>query len=102
MKVTVIKEGKTLPPEDLSTYKISKGSFWKRVTVAKRAELITLSKTDVLLEAQLLTLADSEYIDLKDEDLISGLAALTVAGVFDEAHMAKILAPAEPEELPGV
>lgn len=92
--------------EDLSVpeviRKITKGAFWKRIGLANRAALIELAKQSSLVQAQLETIADSEYIDLDDEDLVLGLEGLKDQGVLSAEAVTKALADGVDSEVPEI
>ncbi len=103
MQARVLSYGKKVPePATPKALKITKQAFWKRVTVAKRALLLQLAKESFELEAQLLTISDSEYIDLEDPELLQGLQSLTTKGVFTESHLQLITKEAEDFEVPEI
>ncbi|WGH49915.1 hypothetical protein [Pseudoalteromonas phage vB_PtuP_Slicky01] len=103
MRSRVLVHGRSMPePIAPKALKITKQAFWKRVTVAKRALLLQLAKESFELEAQLLTISDSEYIDLEDPELLQGLQNLTTNGVFTEEHLQLITKEAEDFEIPEI
>lgn len=86
----------------VESFKITKGAFWLRLTLPKLAALKTLAKSDVMVEAQLQILADSEYINVKEPTLIQGIDSFIEGGLLTQEDKDRILAPASPEEIPGV
>lgn len=82
--------------------KITKNSFWKRLGLMNRAKLIEIAKQDSLVQAQLEMLADSEYIDLDDPELIFGLNGLQKQGVLTEEDVLKALADGTEYEVPEI
>ena len=88
-----------LNPETRAIRNITKGAFWTRVTIANRAELLTRAKSDVLMEAQLLTITDSEYINLDDVELRAGFTAL-VDSIITQEDFDRIFADGIESEVP--
>lgn len=92
---------KHLIPEEIETFQITRGAFWKRLTLEKLTMLKTLAKENVLIEAQLQMLADSEFIDLRDPDLKEGLDLYISQELLTQEDKERILAPARKEEIPN-
>lgn len=77
-------------------------AFWRRVTKPVRVKLLTLAKTEVEVEVDLLSIAEAEYIDLEDADLIASIKGFQELGLIEQEDYDRILADGTEKEVPQV
>lgn len=71
---------------------ISKFQFLKRFSAEKRAALLTLAKTDVMVEVFMTMLNAAQEVDLDDQETVQGIEYLVSVNAITEEERDAILA----------